>query len=60
MNFPVIIIIIVTISIGFAIGTIITLLMVNQDIKDLNAELESWREQYYKQLDLFKNKYTDD
>ena len=44
---------------GLLVGSIITFLIVNKEIRSLSEELDKFRELYFRLLDEWKNKYTD-
>ena len=44
---------------GVLIGIICTILLINDNTKELEKEVDKFRELYFSELDKFRNKYTD-
>jgi hypothetical protein len=45
---------------GFLIGTIVVLIKMSKEQKDIGEELDKFRALYFEEVDKWKNKYTND
>ena len=50
----------VSLVIGICIGFVSTILITKNTIKNLNNELDKFRDLYFNEVDRWKNKYDDD
>ena len=57
--FQVLLIIATSLFLGICMGFVGTLLLFQQNIKDVNDELDKFRKLYFNEVDRWKNKYTD-
>tara|TARA_Y100001963_G_scaffold121800_1_gene170670 strand:+ start:453 stop:659 length:207 start_codon:yes stop_codon:yes gene_type:complete len=55
----IIIIIAVSLTIGICVGFILTVLMVSEEAKKLNEELDKFRRLYFNEVDKWKKKYDN-
>ena len=46
--------------IGFAIGVVIIVISTRKEIKELENEADKFRDLYFEELDKWRNKYVDD
>lgn len=46
--------------IGFAIGAVIIVISTRKEIKELENEADKFRDLYFEELDKWRNKYVDD
>ena len=58
--FQVLLIIATSLFLGICMGFVGTLLLFQQNIKDVNDELDKFRKLYFNEVDRWKNKYDDD
>tara|TARA_R100000458_G_C8237425_1_gene217368 strand:- start:402 stop:611 length:210 start_codon:yes stop_codon:yes gene_type:complete len=46
--------------VGFAIGAIIIVISTRKEVKELENEVDKFRDLYFEELDKWRNKYVDD
>lgn len=46
--------------VGFAIGAVIIVISTRKEIKELENEADKFRDLYFEELDKWRNKYVDD